>query len=349
METYDVDNVEIFAAGTWNGESYSGEDLDAMVHGFYATKDALKPYLKLGHDEKQKLAQSDGLPALGWLDNLRRAGDKLVADFKRVPKKIMELIKAGAYRRVSAEVYWNLVHEGKKYPYLLKAVSLLGGDTPAVPTLDDIMKLYKDSGAAVPADCAGQEVKTYELALDVKTEDTDMKDLNEALAALAETNAKYQAAEAKVLEFSAKVDALEKEKAEAAAAMETATKRAEEAEAVAAKYADEKRTLEVNARLDKLIEEKKIVPAQREMAFALLKDGLGVRKYKLGDKEMSGEEVILQLFESSAPALPTEEKTKSGDRQSADEDNAVLADKASKYAAEKGVSYREALLSVHGK
>jgi len=146
LETVDLKGVEIFSAvNNPNGHKYSDKDLEEMVKGFYETKDELKPYLKLGHDEKQKLAQKSGLPALGWVENLRRKGKKLIADFIKVPKKIYELIKAGAYRRISAEIFWNIPINGKKYNRLLKAVALLGADTPACGDLKDIVSLYSEN------------------------------------------------------------------------------------------------------------------------------------------------------------------------------------------------------------
>ncbi|GAG44697.1 unnamed protein product, partial [marine sediment metagenome] len=143
-ETVDLKDVEIFsAANNPNGHEYTDDDLENMVDGFFKTKEELKPYLKLGHDDEQRIAQNSGLPAIGWIDNLRKVGKKLIADFVKVPKKVYDFIKAGGYRRVSSEIFWNIEVGGKKYKKLLKAVSLLGADTPACGDLDDIMALYE--------------------------------------------------------------------------------------------------------------------------------------------------------------------------------------------------------------
>src|SRR3990167_7323974 len=62
-ETFSVDGVEVFAAGTWNGDEYSQEHLDGIVAAFAdGLKEGIKPYLKLGHDKGQALLQKDGYP-----------------------------------------------------------------------------------------------------------------------------------------------------------------------------------------------------------------------------------------------------------------------------------------------
>ncbi|HEA21443.1 MAG TPA: hypothetical protein ENH87_11045, partial [Pricia antarctica] len=142
-ETFDIQGVQIFAPGQWNGDKYTEKDIEELVSAFNETGQTVRPFLKIGHDKEQGLVQKDGMPAVGWIEKLRKVGGKLVADFTKVPKKIFDLIKAGAYRKVSSEIFFNVTVAGKKFPRLLKAVAILGGDTPAVQTLDDIISLYK--------------------------------------------------------------------------------------------------------------------------------------------------------------------------------------------------------------
>lgn len=163
LETVDLENQEIFATGLWNKDQYSEGDLDGMIDAF--GKVGFKPPIKLGHSETQKLLKGEGLPAAGWVENLRRAGDKLICDFKRVPKKIADLLQAGAWRKKSAEVYWDYLDEANsaKFPRVLKAVSLLGEDIPAVTNLQDILALYKKSpnGLAHAYEEDGREFRVY--------------------------------------------------------------------------------------------------------------------------------------------------------------------------------------------
>jgi hypothetical protein len=151
LETVDLKDVEILAAGTWNGNkqvTITDADLIAFVASFddITADDKLnyEPPAKLGHNEDQKILAADGLPAAGWVSKLKVIGGKLVADFKGVPKKLAEIIKAGGYKKVSSEFYQNYEIGGKKYPWVLKAVAFLGADVPAVKTIGDIAAQYAE-------------------------------------------------------------------------------------------------------------------------------------------------------------------------------------------------------------
>ena len=143
-ETYELLGAQIFASGKWNGDNYNEADLDAMVAAF--SEVGFNPPLKLGHDSSQPLAKSDGMPAIGWVKNLRRIGDKLVCDLQNLPKKVYEAIKRKNYDRVSAEIYWDWSSNGKTWPRVLKALSLLGAEIPAVTDLAALETLYDAKG-----------------------------------------------------------------------------------------------------------------------------------------------------------------------------------------------------------
>jgi len=156
--------AEIFAVGTWNGETFTRADLEELARNFALLRGQVKPPLKLGHDDKQTLlGQHDGDPALGWVEALRVAGDKLIATFAGVPALVVQAIKARRYRRVSAEI-WFKVRQGKELlGKVLKAVALLGADLPAVTTLKDLdAYLASYDGAGL----APEGVKTYTLTAD---------------------------------------------------------------------------------------------------------------------------------------------------------------------------------------
>lgn len=137
-----INGVEIFSAGTWNGDTYTEKDLDEMIRAYDDTRQGVMPPLKLGHDDKQKILQQDGYPAAGWVGKLYRNGKKLLADFIDIPDKIYELLTRGAYKKVSSEIYWNTDVDGKKYDKMLAGVALLGADMPAVSNLSDILSMY---------------------------------------------------------------------------------------------------------------------------------------------------------------------------------------------------------------
>lgn len=147
LATRDLKGVEILAPGNWGGDAYTTDHIDAMVAAFPALRGTIDPPGKLGHDRTQALAQVDGFPAIGWVDKLYREGDKLLADFVKVPARVGDIIAAGGYDKVSSEIYFDKEIDGTTYPRVLRAVSFLGADLPAVKSIrsiSDVAKLYHD-------------------------------------------------------------------------------------------------------------------------------------------------------------------------------------------------------------
>ncbi len=187
--THKLEGVEIFAAGKHNGDTYTVSDLDAMVDAFY--KLDFKPPLKAGHVEDKQ-----GMPALGWISNLRRTGEKLLADFIEMPQGVYDYIKGKRYNTVSSEVFWNLRRGDKFFSRALKAVSLLGAEIPAVAGLKSLNEMFSaDAEVHVHqwSPTGDQNTTTKEHPMDVK-----------------ELQGKLAAAEKALSEQSARADAAEK-------------------------------------------------------------------------------------------------------------------------------------------
>jgi hypothetical protein len=132
--------VQVFAAGPWQGDVYTVADLDDMVRNFHDLYPQIEPPVKIGHEEDQELT---GVPAVGWVLDLWREGPLLFSDLEQIFPEIADLIEAGAYKKVSAEVYpkdWP--HEGvpaaRGRGYVFKAVSFLGGSLPHIKQLADL-------------------------------------------------------------------------------------------------------------------------------------------------------------------------------------------------------------------
>lgn len=330
--THDIADVPVFAAGTWNGDSYSTDDLDAMVSAFDETKQFMKPYLKLGHDGKQSLAQRDGLPAVGWIDRLYRRGRTLYADFKQVPQKIMDLVRAGAYKKISAEIFVNFDFNGKRYPFLLKAASFLGSDWPGVSTIDDIIALYA-LGGEVKAFEGQAETKTFE-AEKKKWEETEMEELQKKLAE----------AEARVRELSeklARVDTLAAENKTLKDSLEKATKMVGDLEAKTAEFARSKQETEINAALDKAVADKKITPAQKPLLFTLMVNTSNEKKFAVAGEEKTPQEILLQFIAGNSVDVNDEEHSGAGKK--AGDIDAKVKEYQEKH---EGMSYKDALIAV---
>jgi hypothetical protein len=81
-------------------------------------------------------------PALGWVKDLRLAGDRLQARFKDISGQLREWLAEGAYRSRSIELYKPFSHTGRAY---LGAVSFLGAAAPAVKGLSPEPSLLADA------------------------------------------------------------------------------------------------------------------------------------------------------------------------------------------------------------
>ncbi len=142
LPTVDIHDVELCAAGTWNGRLYTIEEFDEAAKTWCELAGTYDVPLKLGHDDDQRLVQADGYPAIGWVANVRRSGLKLLGDYLKVPARLAAVIKAGGLPKRSCEFWLDTEFAGKKRPFMLKAVALLGADAPAVEGLEDVYSLY---------------------------------------------------------------------------------------------------------------------------------------------------------------------------------------------------------------
>jgi len=160
QSTFNLNGLEIFRTGTWHGDVFDISHLDAMVEAF--DKVGFKPPVKLGHSENQKLLKNSGLPAAGWIENLYRQDDRLLADVSYIPKQIHDLIQNKSYDAISIEMYLNYddTTNKKKWPMALKAVALLGSEIPEVTNLKSISSLFMDS--------EGREFKVIEFDNEIK-------------------------------------------------------------------------------------------------------------------------------------------------------------------------------------
>lgn len=359
LQTRDVDGVEVFGIGEWNGNPISSRDLDTIVESFQKTWQRLKPAVWLGHEKDQRILRNTGLPAAGWVEGLRRVGSKLVADFKRVPAKVAELLDAGAYRRVSVGLLEKYRVGDEVYDLALQHVALLGAATPAVDNLQDIIALYEKEPKCVeyvfePGSPATEEVMEIEKL---------KKELAEAVARFTKAEGELQALKDKDLaEAQAKLAAKDKEIAEAVAkfaavgakakeleaSVAAQKERADKAESEANEFKAKARSQQIEAKVDEYIRKGKLAPAQKATAVALLDRGLatGELKFTAGEKELkSAEELLFALIESgSGVAMNDGGQTKAGEAKRGDV--AVIgeefAKKVDEYAKEHKTSYKEA-------
>lgn len=145
VEVVTIPGVELVRLGSWLASTgpvdVTAEDLASFVAAANDPEVDDAP-LRIGHVD----ARFDGEPALGWLANLRVAGDRLLGDLVDVPAKLAAVIPR-AFRRRSVEIAWGVrTPSGRKYRAALAGLALLGVQPPAVKGLADVVGLYGLSG-----------------------------------------------------------------------------------------------------------------------------------------------------------------------------------------------------------
>lgn len=128
-------NVEVIKVGKWSASTgkvdVTSAMLDDIVNSF-STLNSVPGYgvaVKLGHKT------AVGQEALGWMSEIARVGDTLVADFADVPPAIVDAVRERRYNSVSVEVYPRVEYDGKVFSNVLGGVALLGAEWPAVKGL----------------------------------------------------------------------------------------------------------------------------------------------------------------------------------------------------------------------
>jgi hypothetical protein len=152
-----IEDLEILAVGaSRDGRALTADDLDAVASA--STQVGFSPPLRLAAGENVGLAP-EAAPAFGWLSDIRREGQRLLATASGVPRKLARLITQGAYRKIGTDLYFHYKSSRGQWPLVLKGVTLHGDGLPRVNSLADLESLYSHGHRS--RDGAGQEVRTY--------------------------------------------------------------------------------------------------------------------------------------------------------------------------------------------
>lgn len=313
----ELKGAEILAVGTWNGTTFTASDLDAIVSSFQTLGLRGRIPLKIGHDADH---ESDAAPALGWVDNLRREGNVLLADFASIPTKLYNAIKEGLYKFVSVELLGNVKASTSVIPWVLDAVAILGATPPAVGILKDLQSLTLARKAALRF---GSRVT---LRRNFSNTQPEGKQMDEAqVKALIEASNK--ATEAK---FTAEVTALKTQ-------VTAADARAAAAEAEAAKVKLTAHRDAINAKFEAAIQADTLEPAKRE-AFKKL------TKYDKDENVLSVElSAVDEYIKDNAKAPKKKALSRDGGDDTADEAGLefaadVVAHRVRKLAASRNIA-----------
>ena len=325
-KTHEFD-VEVFSTGIWNGDAYTEGDLNEMVHAFYELQEKIKPPLKLAHDNKMHL--EDGQPALGWVKGLKKVGEKLIATVTQVPDVLYKAITSGRYKRVSAEIYWNLKESGKVFKRVLSAVGLLGADIPAVSNLADLeayLSMTPEVGTFEKMASYSFEVnESGEIKTDEEVEEMSDEKIKQLTDELNAAKADLTKSEGESKTYKAEAEALKKEKADG---LKTA------------------RTDEIKTFCEQMVKDGKMTPAARD----ILVNDLEKHVYTDDHGFSITFDAFKKCFETHAKVFDITEKGKEGTGDEQKEYKTVgeeLTAKTKKYMADhKDVNYAEASKAV---
>lgn len=232
-----------FTALSGEAVSITRDDLDAAVASFDPA-DRRVP-LVLGHPKLDD-------PAFGWLTEVKRDGDVLLARFGDVPEPVREAVDQGRYRNVSAKFAkgWRLWHVG-----------LLGAAQPAIPGLKEVRLAGAEDGY------------TFEFAKEA-TKETDMDELARLRQELADAKKALQETRDEIARLKAEKAGEGKTK-ELAAQIEDLTRRVQAAEAdrdkAVKEFADFKNDQTAKgreSRFDALVAAGKALPGERSKVLA---------------------------------------------------------------------------------
>lgn len=263
----DLVELEISRAGSYPQGEITMEDLEEIARAY----DPLLHEAPLVLDHAPPGEEHRG-PAYGWVKELKRLGDTLVARISQVPAELKELVSSGRYKHRSAEVYLDFQGTGKKY---LKRVALLGAAVPAVKGLEPIKLAEPHPAAAGGQGCGGPSMTVdFKQLTQAEEEDRMGTTNNERLEKLGEAEV-AKVVEETVAEVTKRFEEQLKEKDQEAATFKErafrAERRAAELEESIAKLYAEAAEREVAAFCEGLVSQGKATPAEaKDLKITLL-------------------------------------------------------------------------------
>lgn len=239
--------VQIARTGTFTDsagreQTFTEGDLDAIVAAYDPQKRDAP--LVFGHPK------TDAAPAFGWVQKLKRTGNKLFALFAHVPGVVKDLVAKKHYRHVSMSLMTDRV--------TLRHVALLGAAQPAIDGLE-----------AVELHNGGDSI-CVEFSEAVTTEGDDTMTVEELQRQVGQLQGQIDALKAENATLKAGKDEATQAKDSAESAKTDAEKKAEE---VSAEFSAYKGTIENERRKTRvaaLVKSGKVKPAEQDgiLSFA---------------------------------------------------------------------------------
>lgn len=140
-----INDMMVFRTGEHNGHKYTDEDIEEIAANFKALKDIIRPKLKITHEEDQKkvagLASYGDIVAVVVKAIKNKAGKMIKHLFVKVtsvPGKVAQWINDRRFPERSVEIWPKIRVNGKIYKNVLRNVSMLGHQPPAVPGMTPV-------------------------------------------------------------------------------------------------------------------------------------------------------------------------------------------------------------------
>ncbi len=183
VESANIEGMMVFKPGTHNGRKFTDKEIEAVVENFKKLKGQIRPKLKITHKENQKSVA--GLASYGDVTDVYA---KIVKGIKglfvkivNVPEQVVKWIKDRRFPERSIELWPEIKVDGKVYKWVLRNVSLLGHEAPAVPGMEPIKGGDEDDGHVTVAlafddDEAILDIEdVFEVSQNNEDEDTDLE------------------------------------------------------------------------------------------------------------------------------------------------------------------------------
>lgn len=140
FEMGEIVDMAVFKTGTHNKNKFTDEALDEIANNFEKLNGKITPKLKITHRENQEKVA--GLASYGDIYRVIAKAingvKHILISVKNVPKEVMAWVKDRRFPERSIEIYPKLTVDGKEYSNVLRNVSLLGHEPPAVTGLAPI-------------------------------------------------------------------------------------------------------------------------------------------------------------------------------------------------------------------
>lgn len=259
--TWTMTNVLVFQPGValkrvgdkWVRFDFTDDDTVSLVEAFAVM--GWTPPLKIGHNREQPML--DGAPAIGRTVAVRAAETQtkdgrsvlgLFADLERVPPSIRDAIRKGELYERSIEFFRDIPRPDGKgtLRMVLKAISLLGEDLPAVRGMP-------------PLDVATPKLSAEQSSETLRMENPNVADPTKDPAPVTLSAADYE-----------RLKASDAEVAKLKATSETQAKQIESLAQANARLEMDRRIQSATALCAELRRDGRITPAQESSAIALL-------------------------------------------------------------------------------